>query len=141
MLEKILRTLQDASESIVQQASSFGDNAKEKSYQLIDEWLQIFPKLEVYGLEITSLALGVAISPSLEVELKGKHEQFTTEYVQQILDENRSSTAITSVFTTIKTTYALHRKIYATMREPLIVKIRIKLSPEIKVFIGEPIIQ
>ncbi|MBK8705650.1 MAG: hypothetical protein IPN33_20190 [Saprospiraceae bacterium] len=141
MFDKILRAVQEASDTLREQAGSLGDNAKEKSYQLIDDWLQVFPKLEVYGLEITSLALGVAISPSLEVELKGKHEQFTTDYVQKILDENRSSTAITSVFTTIKTTYALHRKIYATLKEPLIVKIRIKLSPEIKVYIGEPIIQ
>ncbi len=141
MFDKLLRTLQDASEAIMDQANSLGDNAKEKSYKLIDEWLQVFPKLEVYGLEVTSLALGVAISPSLEVELKGKHEQFTPDYVQKILDENRSSAAITSVFTTIKTTYTLHRRIYATLREPLVVKIRIKLSPEIKVYIGEPIIQ
>lgn len=141
MFDKILKTLQDASESIMDQASNLGEGAKEKTNKLIEDWMLVFPRLEAYGLEITSLALGVALSPSLEVELKGKHENFTQDRLQQILDANKSNAAITSVFSTVKTAYSLHRKIYASQREPLIVKVRIKLSPEIKVFIGEPIIQ
>jgi hypothetical protein len=46
-----------------------------------------------------------------------------------------------SVMNTIKTTYSLHRRIYATLKDPLIVKVKIRISPEIKVFLGEPIIQ
>ena len=123
------------------QAANIGEGAREKSYQLIEEWLQVFPKLEVYGLEITSFALSVAISPALEVELVGKHEDFTEERIQRILEDNRSSTAIVSVMNTIRTTYAFHRKIYANLEDPLVVKIRIRLSPEIKVYIGKPIIE
>lgn len=141
MFDKIIKTLQDASESIMDQASNLGEGAKEKTNKLIDDWMLVFPRLEAYGLEITSLSLGVALSPSLEVEMKGKHENFTQERLQQILDSNKNNAAITSVFSTVKTAYNLHRKIYASQREPLIVKVRIKLSPEIKVFIGEPIIQ
>lgn len=123
------------------QAASLGEGAKEKSYQVIEDWLQVFPKLEVYGLEVTSFALSVALSPALEVELLGDHEDFSDERIQRILEENRGSTGIASVMNTIKTTYALHRKIYANLRDPLIVKIRIRLSPEIKVYIGQPIIE
>lgn len=141
MFDRILRSLQDATDAIMDQASSIGEDAKEKGYKLIEDWLKVFPKIESYGLEITSIALGVALSPSLEVEMKGLHDQFPTDRLQRILDENKGSTAITSVFSTIKTTYALHRKTQAVLRDPLIVKVRIKLSPEIKVFIGEPIIQ
>ncbi len=141
MLEKIQKALHEATETIKMQASSFGDSAKEKTYRLIEEWLKIFPKLEIYGLEMTSFSLGVAISPSLEVEMKGDHDKFPTERLEQILQENKGSAAMFSVFNTIKMAYSLHRRTYANLEEPLIVKIRIRLSPEIKVYIGKPIIE
>ncbi len=141
MIDKIKKALQEATDLIKVQANSLGEGAKEKSYQLIEEWLKIFPQLEIHGLEITSFALSVVISPALEVELKGDHENFTQERLEQILAENRGKTALLSVFNTIKTTYSLHRRIYATLQEPLIVKIKIRLSPEIKVYIGKPLIE
>jgi hypothetical protein len=141
MIDKIKKTLQDAGDVLKEQASNLGENAREKSYQLIEDWLQVFPKLEIYGLEITSFSLGVAISPSLEVELKGSHKDFTKERIQKILNENKNNPMMGSVMNTIKTTYSLHRRIYATLKDPLIVKVKIRISPEIKVFLGEPIIQ
>lgn len=136
MIDKIKQTLKDMTDAIQEQASAFGDSAKEKGYQIIEEWLQIFPKLELYKLNITSFTLGVAISPSLEVELIGKHEDFTKERLQQILTEVSTNAALKLVFNTINTTYSLHRKTYATLRDPLIVKIKIKLSPEVRVTLG-----
>lgn len=133
-----MQSLQEAGDMLRNQATSLKDGAKDKGYQIIEDWLQIFPKLEIYGLEITSFALSVAISPSLDVELRGKNANFSQDRLQQILDENRKSTALTSVFSTIKTAYSLHRRTYATLRDPLIVKIRIRISPEIKVIIGMP---
>lgn len=141
MIDKIKQTIKELSETMQEQASSFGTGAKEKSYQIIEDWLQIFPKLEIYKLEITSFSLGVAISPSLEVELLGNHEDFTQERLQQILAENKGNTGISLVFNTIKTAYSLHRKTYAEVKPPLIVKIKIRISPEVRVFIGEPLIQ
>jgi hypothetical protein len=140
MIDKIKRAFLEAGDVLREQASQFGEGAKEKSYELIEEWLTVFPKLEIYGLEITSFALGVGLNPSLEVEFKGKHEDFSKERLREILAENKGKAAITSVFTTIRTAYNMHRRIYASLKDPLIVKIKIKLSPEIKVFIGEPII-
>ncbi|MCB0376457.1 MAG: hypothetical protein KDD04_11105, partial [Sinomicrobium sp.] len=93
MIDKIKKALQDAGEAIKDQTTSFSEGAKEKTYQLIDEWLMIFPKLEIYGLEITSFGLHVAISPSLEAELVGDHKKFTPERIQQILEENKGSAA------------------------------------------------
>ncbi len=141
MLDKFMKALQDASESIREQAANLGEGAREKTYQLIEEWLQVFPKLEVYGLEITSFALSVAISPALEVELKGEHAKFTKERLDEIVNETRKNAALASVFTTIRTAYNLHRRTYANLSDPLIVKIRIRLSPEIRVYIGKPVIE
>jgi hypothetical protein len=136
MIDKIKQTIKDMTDAIQEQASSLGESAKEKGYQIIEEWLQIFPKLEVYKLNITSFTLGVAISPSLEVELVGKHEDFTKERLQQILQEVSTNAALKLVFNTIHTTYNLHRRTYATLRDPLIVRIKIKLAPEVRVTIG-----
>ncbi len=141
MIDKLKKALQDASETLQKQAEQLGSGAREKSFQLIEEWLQVFPKLEIYGLQVTSFALSVAISPGLEVELKGKHEDFSRERLEQIIGENRRNAALNSVFTTIKTAYNLHRQTYANLEDPLIVKVRIRLSPEIKVYIGKPIIE
>jgi len=141
MIDKLKKTIQDASELLKQQASALGEGAKEKSYQIIEDWLQVFPKLEIYGLEMTTFALSVALSPALEVEFKAPHQSFPPERISQILKENHRNPMILSVFNTIKTTYSLHRKIYGTLKEPLIVKIKIKISPEIKVYIGRPLIE
>ncbi len=141
MIDKIKKVLQDASEVIKDQTNALGDGAKERSFKLIEEWLQIFPRLESYGFEMTSFSLGVAISPSVEVELTAPHGQFPMPKIQTIIEENKKTSAINTVFTTIRTAYQLHEKTTSPMREPLIVKVRIRISPEIKVFIGEPIIQ
>ncbi len=141
MIDKIKQTIKEMTDAIQEQAAVLGESAKEKGYQVIEEWLQIFPQLELYKLEITSFALGVAISPSLEVELVGKHEDFSVERLQQIIAETPKNTGLSLVFNTIKMAYAMHRKTYATLRDPLVIKIRIKLSPEVRVFIGAPMLQ
>lgn len=141
MIDKLKKTLQDATDMLREQASALGEGAKEKSYQLIEDWLKIFPKLEAAGLSITSFGLSIALNPALEVELTGSHADFTPERIKQLIQENRSSTALVSVINTIKMTYAFHDKIKAERPEPLLVKIRIRLSPEIQVFIGQPLLQ
>ena len=140
MLDKLKKTLQDASDMLREQAGALGEGAREKGYQVIEEWLTVFPKLELAGLEVTSFALSVALSPGLEVDLRGSHNDFSPERLQRLLEEHRHSTMMVSVLNTIKTTYAFHRRIHAPLHEPLIVKIRIRLSPEIRVVIGRPLI-
>lgn len=141
MIDKVLKTLQEAGGTIREQAAGLSSGAKEKTYAIIEDWLQIFPRLEAYGLKVESFALGVAISPSLEVDLRGKHEDFSAEKVAVMGEEAEGDTALRMVISTIKTTYSLHQRISNELPDPLIVKIRIKLSPEVKVFIGEPLIQ
>ena len=138
MIDKILKGLQDAAETLKAQAGQFGEGTKERAYQIIDDWLQIFPRLETYGLEITSFGLSLSLTPGLDVELVGKHTDFPTERLEALLAENKGNTAMMMVLNTIKTAYALHRRSLATLRDPLVVKIRVRLSPEVKVVIGQP---
>lgn len=138
MIDKLFQKLQEATDAMRDQASTMGEGAKEKTNQIIEDWLQVFPKLEIYGLEVTSFALTVAIIPSIEVELRGSHAQFTPERLEELMQANKKATSLYTVLAAIKTAYGMHRRMYASLREPLVVKIRVKLSPEIQVFLGEP---
>jgi len=42
MIDRLKKAFQEASDAIKEQAGSLGENAKERGYQLIEEWLQIF---------------------------------------------------------------------------------------------------
>lgn len=141
MIDKLKNTFQLAGTAIKEQAGRLGESAKEKSYQLIEDWVKIFPTLQQEQLRVNSMGLTVAISPALTVELIGQHEDFTREKITEILERHKSNTAIASVFNAIKSAYNLHSKIGAELREPLIVRIQVKITPEIDVFIGEPLIQ
>lgn len=149
MIDKLKETLNQASEILKEQtnnigevikegSSTFSEAAKEKSQKLIDDWLQVFRRLEEYGFKITSFGLGVALSPSLEVELEGSAEQFSLEKIEQLLEENQDSTSLTSVFRTIKMTYETHGKISSQKYDLVLVKVLVKIAPEIKVVLGEP---
>ena len=136
MIDILKKTLQDASDVV----GNISASAKEKSYELIEEWLNSVPNLQEAGLEVTSFALGVAMSPSVEMELQGKHEDFSLERIQELLNQSKGNPVTTTVFTTMKTTYKLHANINAPIQNPLIIKIKVKIPPEINVFLGEPII-
>jgi hypothetical protein len=138
MIDKILKGLQQAGESLKEQAGNIGESAKEKSYQIIEDWVAVFPKLEGYGLRITSFSLAVAINPSLEVEFVGSHVDFTEERLATLLEENKNSAILRTIFTTIRTTYRLHQRINHRLEDPLILKLKVRLSPEVRVFIGKP---
>lgn len=138
MIDKLKETIFNASEIIKEQTSNIGESAKAKSQQLIDDWLRVFRRLEEYGFKITSFGLGVALSPSLEVELEGSAEIFTLDRIKELIEENEESSSLSSVFKTIKTTYELHDKISSQKYEQVLVKVIVKISPEIKVVLGEP---
>jgi hypothetical protein len=137
MIDRLKKAFQEASDAIMEQAGSLGENAKERGYQLIEEWLSIFPRMQTYGLEMVNFSLTVALSPSLEVEMRGSHEDFSPEKIEQILKENKSSAAMISVFTTVKSTYTLYRSTGNPLTNPLIIRLKVKITPEIKVTIGQ----
>ena len=139
MIEKIWQTLHDATGMLKDSASSIGQGAREKTQEVIEEWLKVFPKLEAYGFQVTSFSLGVSINPSLEAELRAQHDAFPPERIEQYLVDTRASTAMQLVFTTVKSTYGLYRKANLPLRGELIVRLRIRISPEIRVIIGSPV--
>jgi hypothetical protein len=121
-------------------AGSVGEGAREKSLALIEDWLEIFPQLAEYGLEITSFSMGLAISPSINVELLGRHEDWSDEVIAERLAEHKGEHSISTVFSTIRTAYRLQKKTQAPLRDPLILKITVRISPEVRVVLGQPIL-
>jgi hypothetical protein len=140
MIDQLKQMMQDASAVVREQVQNVGAGAKEKAYELIEEWLIIIPILEQEGLAMNSFALSVAISPALEVELIGKNENFTIERLDALRQKYKGKLPLQAVFSTIRTTYMMHSKVNAPLKNPLIVKIKVRLTPEINVFIGEPLI-
>jgi hypothetical protein len=138
MLKNIFNTLQDAGVLVMDKASELNDAAKEKIMSTIDEWVEILPKIQALGFEMTSFGVSMSISPVLMAELKGNTSDFTTDRIAQLLEENKDVKTVKFFLNVIKTTLALHQKTKAPTKEVLIVKIEVKLSPEIKVFLGKP---
>ena len=122
-------------------ATNVGDGAREHSLEMIEDWLEIFPQLGAYGLDITSFSMSLAISPSLNVELLGKHEDWGEDSIAAGLAAHKGETAITMVFTAIRTAYRLQIKTKADLKDPLILKIIVKVPPEVRVVLGQPILE
>lgn len=91
-------------------------------------------------MQVTNFAFVMGLSPALEVELSSSHVNFPPEKLAEILAAHKSGSLTGMVFSAIKTAYRLHAKIAQTLEEPLIVKIRLSLSPEISVFVGKPFV-
>lgn len=138
MLKDILKGLQDASDTVRDKASVINDVAKEKIMSVINEWVEILPKIMALGFEMTSFGISMSISPCMLAELKGKTSDFTEEKIKMLNELFHNEKSIKLFLNVVKTTMVLHKRTNATMKEDLIVRIEVKLSPEIKVFIGKP---
>ncbi len=122
-------------------ASTVGEGTREKTNKLIEDWLQIFPILASYGLQITSFSMALALSPSLNVELLGKHADWHEDRIKELLAIHRGDTAIIMVLTAIRTAYRLQRQTKAPLQDPLILKVIVRITPEVRVVLGQPILE
>lgn len=150
MLNKLKKTISNAgdaikeqavtvSDAIKEQAGNVTDAIKEKTFLLIEDWLTIFPNLESHGLKIMSFGLSVGINPSLNVELQGKANIFTTEILENLIIENKGNQPLTTVFKAIKMTYEWHKKTGTKGRfDIILLQLSVKITPEVKVYLGTP---
>lgn len=137
-LNSLLESAKNTGAVLREKAVAAGQAAMDSTVQAIEKWLEEFPKIESHGLQVSNFAFSMGLAPSLEVEMTGSHFSFSAEKLSEILSENKSGSLTWMVFNAVKTAYRLHRKIAKTREEPLIVKIRLSLSPEISVFVGQP---
>jgi hypothetical protein len=139
MFDKFKQSIQQASDALKEQATSIGDAAKEKGFQIIETWISTLPKLEAYGFRTTFFSVAVSINPTLEVELQTEPEKFDLDRINDIIQNNKDSTPINLVFNAIKTAQILHARSRVEMRSPLSVRITVRFSPEIRVSYGKPL--
>ncbi|MBK6363680.1 MAG: hypothetical protein IPL63_16100 [Saprospiraceae bacterium] len=138
MLKNILKTLQDTGDLVKEKATELNESAKEKIMSGIEEWVEILPKLKTIGLEMTAFGISMSLSPCLNAELRGKAEDFTEEKLKELLELHKGDKLIKLFLNVIKTTVILHARSKADIREDIFVRLDVKLSPEIKVYIGQP---
>ncbi len=149
MFKSLLKTLQDTGDLVINKASEMNDTAHEKMHEakqnmrekvlsIIDEWVELLPKLMALGFEMTSFGISMSLSPCMLAELKGNTSSFSEEKIAELLELNKDEKSVTFFLNVLKTTLLLHKKTNASMKEDLIVRLEVKLSPEIKVFIGRP---
>ena len=87
MLKNILKSLQDAGDLVMDKASEINDAAKDKVMSVIDEWVEILPKLMTLGFEMTSFGISMSISPCMLAELKGNTADFSEEKIKNLLPQ------------------------------------------------------
>lgn len=149
MLKNILKTLQETGDLVLDKAAEINDAAKEKLNEakeqtkdkilsIIEEWVELLPKLMSLGFEMTSFGISMSFNPCMLAELKGNTADFTEERLIALIEEYKDEKSLKFFLNVMKTTVQLHRKTNAGMKDEMIVRLEVKLSPEIKVFIGQP---
>ena len=138
MKEKIEKTFSQVMTSLKETVNDIAESAKNKSGAIIDDWLSVFPELEAMGLEITSFGIGLAISPSLEVELTGSGAAFTEQRLDSLVQEYRENTHVLLVLRAIRTTRKMYVKLGKDVFEEMFIQVKVKVPPEVRVYFGEP---
>lgn len=151
MFNKIKKSLTDAggnlidqagviTDSIKEQANNLSENAKEKANAVIQTWVGNLPLLESYGLKNIYFGITMSLSPSLELEMKGNREDFSVETLEKILAENKGNSTVTIIFSAIKNAVKMYESAGIEKHSNMYVKIAVRLSPEVKVAFGTPIV-
>jgi 16S rRNA C967 or C1407 C5-methylase (RsmB/RsmF family) len=138
MVDKILNLLDEARNKLKHEAENISSNARNQYDKVLDDWIKIIPQIEQSGLTLYSFSFGASLNPSIDAEFKGKCIDFPIEKWEEFISLNEKNKSLTLVFNTIKSTFKMYQKIKTELPEDFYLRIRIRLSPEIRVFLGEP---
>lgn len=138
MVDKILNLLDDAKNNIKNQAENISASAKNQYEKMVEDWIKIIPQIEESGLQLYSFSFSASLNPSIDAEFRGKSVDFPLEKWEELISLNEKNKSLALVYNTLKSTFKMYQKIKPEMPEDFYLRLRIKLSPEIRVFIGEP---
>lgn len=138
MVDKILNLLDDAKNNIKNQAENISASAKNQYEKMVEDWIQIIPQIEESGLQLYSFSFSASLNPSIDAEFRGKCVDFPLEKWEELISLNEKNKSLGLVYNTLKSTFKMYYKIKPEMPEDFYLRLRIKLSPEIRVYIGEP---
>lgn len=137
MFDKIINLIDEAKSNIKQQADNISAGARQQYEKMVDDWIQIIPEIEGSGLTLYSFSLGASLNPSIDAEFKGKCIDFPISKWDELIALNEKNKSLSLVFNTLKTTFKMYGKIKNEMPEEFYLRIRIRISPEVRVFLGE----
>jgi hypothetical protein len=138
MVDKILNLLDDAKNNIKNQAENISASAKNQYEKMVEDWIQIIPQIEESGLQLYNFSFSASLNPSIDAEFRGKCVDFPLEKWEELISLNEKNKSLALVYNTLKSTFKMYHKIKPEMPEDFYLRLRIKLSPEIRVYIGEP---
>jgi 16S rRNA C967 or C1407 C5-methylase (RsmB/RsmF family) len=138
MVDKILNLLDDAKNNIKNQAENISASAKNQYEKMVEDWIKIIPQIEESGLQLYSFSFSASLNPSIDAEFRGKCVDFPIEKWEELISLNEKNKSLALVYNTLKSTFKMYQKIKPEMPEDFYLRLRIKLSPEIRVYIGEP---
>lgn len=138
MVDKILNLLDDAKNNIKNQAENISASAKNQYEKMVEDWIKIIPQIEESGLQLYSFSFSASLNPSIDAEFRGKCVDFPLEKWEELISLNEKNKSLALVYNTLKSTFKMYYKIKPEMPEDFYLRLRIKLSPEIRVYIGEP---
>jgi 16S rRNA C967 or C1407 C5-methylase (RsmB/RsmF family) len=138
MVDKILNLLDDAKNNIKNQAENISASAKNQYEKMVEDWIKIIPQIEESGLQLYSFSFSASLNPSIDAEFRGKCVDFPLEKWEELISLNEKNKSLALVYNTLKSTFKMYHKIKQEMPEDFYLRLRIKLSPEIRVYIGEP---
>ena len=138
MVDKILNLLDDAKNNIKNQAENISASAKNQYEKMVEDWIKIIPQIEESGLQLYSFSFSASLNPSIDAEFRGKCVDFPLEKWEELISLNEKNKSLALVYNTLKSTIKMYQKIKPEMPEDFYLRLRIKLSPEIRVYIGEP---
>ena len=139
LMDKLFQTFNQAKEAVKDQAANLGESAREKARQTIGEWVNIIPKLAHQGLQLEYFSLEASINPTLTFEMHADYNEFPLERLDRLCEQWRSQTPAFLVYSTMKATLAMYQRTNLPLKNPLVVRISVKLAPEIQVSFGEPL--
>lgn len=137
-IERLRQMAGQLGESIRTQASGLGEAARAKTQQIFDEWIGICPKLVDMGFSMKYFSLELSINPTLTVEFQAPHQAFPMERISQLASQWKANKPLLLVLTTMKTTLQWYHRTNLPINDPLVVRISVKLAPEIQVSLGRP---
>ena len=138
MVDKILNLLDDAKNNIKNQAENISASAKNQYEKMVEDWIKIIPQIEESGLQLYSFSFSASLNPSIDAEFRGKCVDFPLEKWEELISLNEKNKSLALVYNTLKSNFKMYHKIKPEMPEVFYLRLRIKLSPEIRVYIGEP---
>ena len=141
LIRRVNNQIVTAFEKLYEQVFVVGRLTRDKIEGLIYSWVNVFPELESHHLRVSSYGVNVGMTPSLDVELIGDPAIINEQSLPGIISDLGGNRPAVTVFRAIQKSIQWHRKMsIQTPYDRIYVKLLVSATPEIKVYLGTPVL-